>query len=141
MFHGYAGNAGAWLDKLGYVAQGFTVAAMDVRGQGGLSRETGGHLGQTLRGHVIRGLDGPPDDMLYRQVFLDTVQLARVVMDMPGVDASHVSATGASQGGALTLACAALEPRICRAAPVYPWLSDFKRVYDLRGSRPHERLR
>src|SRR4051794_34529792 len=29
MFHGYSGNAGDWVDKLGYVAQGYTVAAMD----------------------------------------------------------------------------------------------------------------
>ena len=133
MFHGYAGNAGPWLDKLGYVAQGFTVASMDVRGQGGLSQEPGGHSGPTLRGHAIRGLDGPPDDMFYRQIYLDTVQLARVVMDMPGVDPDRVSATGGSQGGALTIACAALEPRIQRAAPVYPWLTDIKRVFGLRG--------
>ena len=134
MFHGYTLDSGAWLDKLGYVAEGVTVASMDVRGQGGRSQETGGHEGPTLSGHVIRGLDGPPDDMLYRQVFLDTVQLARVVMDLPGVDPELVSATGASQGGALTLACAALEPRIRRAAPVYPWLTDIKRVFDLRSS-------
>ena len=133
MFHGYAGNAGPWLDKLGYVAQGFTVASMDVRGQGGLSQEPGGHSGPTLRGHAVRGLDGPPDDMFYRQIYLDTVQLARVVMDMPGVDPDRVSATGGSQGGALTIACAALEPRIQRAAPVYPWLTDIKRVFGLRG--------
>ncbi len=134
MFHGYTLDSGNWLDKLGYVAEGVTVASMDVRGQGGRSQETGGHEGPTLQGHVIRGLDGPPDDMLYRQVFLDTVQLARVVMDLPGVDPERVSATGASQGGALTLACAALEPRIRRAAPVYPWLTDIKRVFDLRSS-------
>ena len=133
MFHGYAGNAGPWLDKLGYVAQGFTVASMDVRGQGGLSQEPGGHSGPTLRGHAVRGLDGPPDDMFYRQIYLDTVQLARVVMDMPGVDPDRVSATGPSQGGALTIACAALEPRIRRTAPVYPWLTDIKRVFGLRG--------
>jgi cephalosporin-C deacetylase len=37
MFHGYSGNAGDWYDKLGYVSQGFVVAAMDCRGQGGQS--------------------------------------------------------------------------------------------------------
>lgn len=38
---------------------------------------------------------------------------------------------GGSQGGGLTLACAALEPRINRLAPVYPFLSDYKRVWDM----------
>lgn len=131
MFHGYSGNAGDWVDKLGYVAQGFTVAALDCRGQGGQSQDSGGHLGTTRQGHIIRGLAGPPEDMLYRQIFLDTAQLARIVMDMPQVDADRVCATGGSQGGALTIACAALEPRIHRAAPVFPFLSDYLRVWEL----------
>ncbi len=38
---------------------------------------------------------------------------------------------GASQGGALTLACAALEPRIKRAAPIYPFLCDYRRVWEM----------
>lgn len=131
MFHGYSGNAGDWVDKLGYVAQGFTVAALDCRGQGGPSQDSGGHLGTTRMGHIIRGLAGPPEDMLYRQIFLDTAQLARIVMDMPQVDADRVCATGGSQGGALTIACAALEPRVQRAAPVFPFLSDYLRVWEL----------
>ena len=99
MFHGYSGNSGDWLSKLGYVAQGFTVAALDCRGQGGLSEDRGGMVGNTLRGHIIRGLDGPPEKMLYRHLFLDTAQLARIVMDMPDVDENRVGATGLSQGG------------------------------------------
>ena len=41
MFHGYSGSAGDWTDKLPYVAAGFTVAALDCRGQGGLSQDVG----------------------------------------------------------------------------------------------------
>ena len=52
-------------------------------------------------------------------------------MNMPEVDADRVGATGGSQGGALTLACAALEPRIKRAAPVYPFLCDYQRVWEM----------
>lgn len=131
MFHGYSGNSGSWVDKLGYAAQGYTVAALDCRGQGGLSQDAGGHLGTTLHGHIIRGLDGPPEDMMYRQIFLDTAQLAKIVMEMPDVDASRVGATGGSQGGGLTLACAALEPRIRWAAPTFPFLCDYQRVWKI----------
>jgi cephalosporin-C deacetylase len=130
-FHGYSGNSGDWVDKLGYVARGFCVAALDCRGQGGNSEDPGGHQGNTLRGHIIRGLDHTPDRLYYRDVFLDTAQLARVVMGFGEVDASRVGATGGSQGGALTLACAALEPRIKRAAPVFPFLCDYKRVWEM----------
>ncbi len=121
LFHGYSQNAGDWSSKLGYIAAGFTVAALDCRGQGGLSQDTGGHLGTTLQGHIVRGLDGPVEDMLFRQIFLDTVQLARVVAALPGVDPDRMGAMGASQGGALTLACAALEPRIRRAVAGMPF--------------------
>jgi len=135
MFHGYTGDSGDWFDKLGFVAAGFTVAALDCRGQAGLSEDKGGVKGNTLYGHIIRGLEdalnGHPEKLLFRQVFLDTAELARIIMEMPDVDADRVGATGASQGGALTIACAALEPRIKRIAPVYPFLSDYKRVWEL----------
>ncbi len=135
MFHGYTGDSGDWYDKLGYVAAGFSVAALDCRGQAGLSDDKGGVSGNTLHGHIIRGLkdalEGHPEKLLFRQVFLDTAQLANIIMAMPDVDADRVGAVGASQGGAVTVACAALEPRIKRAAPIYPFLSDYKRVWEM----------
>ena len=135
LFHGYTGDSGDWFDKLGYVAAGFTVAALDCRGQAGLSEDRGRVSGNTLHGHIIRGLDDAlrevPEKMLFRQIFLDTAQLARIIMEMPDVDANRVGAMGGSQGGALTIACAALEPRIKRAAPLYPFLSDYIRVWEM----------
>ena len=131
MFHGYSGSSGDWQSKLGYAAAGFTVAALDCRGQGGRSEDVGGVPGWTLRGHIVRGLDGKPEDLLYRQIFLDTARMAQIVLDMDDVDPDRVGATGGSQGGALTLVCSALEPRVKRAAPVYPFLCDYKRVWDL----------
>ena len=136
LFHGYSGSSGDWADKLNYVARGFSVAALDCRGQGGLSEDVGGAQGNTLRGHIIRGLSDPDADKLYyRQVFLDTAQMARIVMAFPEVDASRVGATGGSQGGGLTLACAALTPTLKRAAPVYPFLCDYQRVWEMDLAR------
>lgn len=131
MFHGYSGNAGSWAEKLSYAALGFTVAALDCRGQAGTSDDIGAYPGMTWHGHIIRGLDGRPEDLMYRGIFLDTAQLAYLVMDMDHVDPARVGVTGPSQGGALTLACVALAPEIKRAAPVYPFLSDYKRVWEL----------
>jgi cephalosporin-C deacetylase len=76
-------------------------------------------------------LKGSPEKMLFQQIFLDTAQLARIIMEMPDVDANRVGVMGGSQGGALTIACAALEPRIKRAAPLFPFLSDYKRVWEM----------
>jgi cephalosporin-C deacetylase len=134
-FHGYSGDSGDWYEKLGYVGAGFTVAALDCRGQAGLSEDPGKVFGNTLHGHIIRGLDdalrGSPEKLLYRQIFLDTAQLAKIVMDMPEVDAGRIGINGGSQGGALTIACAALEPRIKRAAALYPFLCDYMRVWEM----------
>jgi cephalosporin-C deacetylase len=130
-FHGYAGNAGDWTEKLGYVACGYSVAAMDCRGQGGKSEDSGGVTGNTLKGHIIRGLDDKPENLLFRHIFLDAAQLAGIIMSMPEVDENRVGAMGYSQGGALTLACASLEPRIKRLAPVYPFLCDYRRVWEM----------
>ena len=131
LFHGYTSNSGDWFDKFAWVSQGYSVAALDCRGQGGLSQDLGGVTGTTMRGQIIRGLDDSPQKLLFRQIFLDTAQLAQIVMQMPEVDPQRVGATGASQGGGLTLACAALEPRIKRAAPVYPFLCDYQRVWEM----------
>src|SRR5207253_1898805 len=131
MFHGYSGSSGDWADKLNCVAQGFSVAALDCRGQAGLSEDPGGVRGNTLRGHIIRGLADSPDKLLFRQIYLDCAQLAAIVMAMPEVDAGRVGATGGSQGGGLTLACAALEPRVKKAAAVFPFLCDYLRVWEM----------
>ncbi|HET7615822.1 MAG TPA: alpha/beta fold hydrolase [Bacillales bacterium] len=132
MFHGYTGNSGDWLDKIAYAAHGATVLAMDCRGQGGLSEDNLTVNGSTVRGHIIRGLGDPdPDNLYYRNVFLDTVQAARILMSLDQVDPERAGALGASQGGALTAACAALEPRIKKAAAIYPFLSDYKRMMTL----------
>lgn len=130
-FHGYSMSSGEWYDKLPWAALGYSIVAMDVRGQGGASEEVGGAKGTTLNGHIIRGLDDAPENMLFRHIFLDTAQLALIVMDLPEVDESRVGVTGWSQGGALSIACAALEPRIRKAVTVYPFLSDYQRVWEM----------
>src|SRR6202012_6229939 len=109
----------------------YCVAALDVRGQGGTSQDAGVTDGPPRGGHIVRGLDDEPASLLYRHIFLDCAQLARIVMAMPEVDAGRVGATGASQGGGLAVACAALEPRVARLAPTYPFLADYLRVWEM----------
>ena len=128
-YHGYSGDGGDWSSKLGYVAAGFTYAGLDCRGQGGLSEDITPVRGTTVRGHIIRGLNDPdPKKLYYRSVFLDTAELVRILMSMDGVDPDRIGINGGSQGGGLTVACAALEPRVKCAAVQYPFLSDYCRV-------------
>jgi len=141
-FHGYAHHSADWVDKLGYALMGFSIAAMDCRGQGGLSQDSGNVKGTTQKGHIIRGLDDHPDRLLMRNIFLDTAQLAGIVMHLPEVDPDRVGAIGGSQGGGLALACAALAPQIRRVAPSVPFLCDYKRVWEMDLARDaYEELR
>ena len=104
----------------------------DVRGQGGLSQDVTPVTGTTLRGHIIRGVDDPdPKKLLFRNIYLDTVRLTRLVMAMDDVDETRIGAMGGSQGGGLTLACAGLVPELNRACAVYPFLSDYRRVWNM----------
>ena len=81
--------------------------------------------------YIIRGLQDGPEHLLFRNIYLDTAQLAGIVMGLPEVDPARVGALGGSQGGGLTLACAALEPRIRRAVPTFPFLCDYRRVWEM----------
>ena len=133
-FHGYTGNAGDWHDKLAYVnGLHCSVAALDCRGQGGPSQDLGSVSGTTFRGHIIRGLDDPdPRKLAFRQIFLDPAMLAKIVAGFEEGDPGRIGAMGGSQGGALTLACAALAPHLIkRAASTFPFLSDYQRVWEM----------
>jgi cephalosporin-C deacetylase len=141
-FHGYSADSGDWIEKLPYAGMGFCVAAMDCRGQGGISEDLGGVRGNTFKGQIIRGLDDDPRKFTFRQIFLDTAQLAKIVASFEEVDADRLGAMGASQGGGLTLACAALCPAIKRAAPTFPFLCDYQRVWEMDlAENAYEELR
>ena len=131
-FHGYSMNSGEWFEHLGWVAQGYAVLAMDCRGQGGRSHDNQAVKGWNLTGHIIRGLEeDTPDRLYYRHVFLDTARMAGIGLAMPEVEATRVFVYGGSQGGGLAIACAALEPRVAKCASVFPFLTDYRRVWDM----------
>lgn len=130
-FHGYTGEAPPWSELMQWTAAGYSVFALDSRGQGGTSEDRGGVSGTTWKGQIIRGLSDNPDKLLFKQIFLDAAAMARIAFNRPEVDEARVGALGGSQGGALTLACAALEPRIKRIAPEFPFLCDYKRVWEM----------
>ena len=130
-FHGLSGNNGCWSDMTRFVSQGYAVAYLDSRGQGGLSEDVGGAAGTTYTTPFVRGLDGPPEGLLVRDLFLDTAMLARIVMGLDYVDEKRVGVVGGSQGGALSIACAALVPEIKLCAANFPYYADYKRVWEM----------
>ena len=131
MFHGLSGYSGEWNELVKHAAEGYVVAYMDVRGQGGPSEDVGGAKGTTYTTPFMRGMDGDKHNLLMRDVFLDTALLAKIIMELDFVDENRVGVYGGSQGGALSVACACLVPQIKKCAPMFPYLSDYKRVYQM----------
>ncbi len=130
MLHGYSGQGDDFPALLSWAAQGHVAFSVDARGQAGYSEDVGGVKGNTLSGHIIRGLDDEdPKKLLFRAIFLDCAQLAYLVMKLDFVDEKDVCCMGGSQGGGLSTACASLEPRIKKASITYPFLTDYKRIW------------
>lgn len=133
VFHGYTCDSEQWSFLLGLAAAGFAVYAMDCRGQAGKSYDQLAYKGRTHHGLICHGIhDDDPQHLAVRHLMLDAAQMARIALASPCVDENRVAAYGQSQGGALTLACAALEPRITVAVSVFPWLCDYQRTYEMQ---------
>lgn len=131
-FHGYPGASRGWFEQTSFAGMGLAVLAMECPGQGGYSRDGKSREGTTASDHIIMGLDGPPEKMYYVDTFLDTCLMVKIAEQMEGIDTERIYVNGGSQGAALSLVCAALNPhRIKRCAAAYPFLSDYKRVYDM----------
>lgn len=131
-FHGYPGASRSWLEQASFPGMGCALLALDCPGQGGLGEDPGGFMGATASGHIIAGLDGPAEEMYYVRLYQDIRILCRIVRRLEGIDLDRVCINGASQGGALGIACAALDPGLPKkAAILYPFLSDFQKVWEL----------
>lgn len=130
-FHGYHTDSGDFQDKIGWAAEGFVVLAMDARGQGGLSEDRTQTSGGVMKGLIIRGMEEGKNNLYFRQVFLDTAHVARILKSMDFVNENRIYAQGASQGGGLTIACAGLVPDLYRIYVSYSFLSDYRKAYSL----------
>ena len=126
------GRGWDWADMLAYTVSGYGVVSMDVRGQSGYSQDgLRSPLGNTVKGHIIRGAVEDREHLFYKDVYLDIYQLVEIIASLPQVDGKRLSSYGASQGGALALVAAALNPRIQKTVAIYPFLSDFRRVPEI----------
>lgn len=131
-FHGYPGAGRSWLEQASFAGMGCALIALDCPGQGGLGQDIGGYTGTTVTGHIVAGLDGDPKEMYYVRLHQNIRILARIVRKLEGIDLNRVYVNGASQGGGIGIACAALNPDLIRkAAILYPFLSDYQKVWEL----------
>ncbi len=143
-FIGYGGGRGRPHEHLAWAAAGYVHLLMDTRGQG--SRwGTGGDTpdpagsGPQAPGFMTRGILDPADHY-YRRVFTDGVRAVEAVRALPGVDASRVAVTGASQGGGIALAVGGLVPDLVAVMPDVPFLCHFPRALAVTDSDPYHEV-
>lgn len=137
-FIGYTGGRDYPHQLAAHVLNGFCAFIMDSRGQGGNTGQTLSTSSGGIRGFITHGLMDP-DEYYYRNFYLDTVRAVEVVREREEVDGDRIATAGGSQGGALTIACAALSPHVRAMAPDVPWLSHFRRAVDL-ATGPYEEI-
>lgn len=78
------------------------------------------------------------DRFYYKRVYLGCVRADDFIASLPEYDGTHLGVTGGSQGGALSIVTAALDPRVKFLAAFYPALSDVTGYLQGRaGGWPH----
>ena len=96
--------------------------ALNIRGHGNSTDD----VNPGFPGYILTNL-GDKEKYIYRGAYMDCVRGIDFLCSRTEVDASRIAVEGASQGGALTFATAALAAdRIAVCAPQVPFLSDFR---------------
>ena len=132
-FIGYGGGRDLPASHLTLPALGYTLFVMDTRGQGG--RWSAGATEPANSTVMTRGITRA-EDYYYTKLFTDAVRAVETAAELAG--GSAVAVSGASQGGALALAAAALAPDLvglCHAD--VPFLCDIQRAITLAPSAPY----
>ena len=146
-YQGYNGGRGLPHEHVFWASAGYAHLVVDTRGQGSgwTTGATGDPVGSgpSQPGYMTRGIDDPHDHY-YRRVFTDAVRALGVLRSHCLVDPTQIAVTGASQGGGMALAVAALaslagEPggEIVAAMPDVPFLCDMPRAARIADSDPY----
>ncbi|MCL5048892.1 MAG: acetylxylan esterase [Firmicutes bacterium] len=144
-FAGYGGGRGLPVENLSYGALGFATFIMDTRGQGSSWRtgDTGdpehGGQGPSYPGFMTRGISDRRK-YYFTRLYIDAVRAVEEACKLDDIDQTKVFLSGRSQGGALSLAAAALgsvDIKACVAE--VPFLADFPRAIGI-GSYPYKEI-
>ena len=131
-FAGYNGGRGRALEWLHWSAVGYPHLVVDSRGQGGGWRRGDtpdpGNPGEAGSRTILTSGLSSPDQHYYSRLFTDAARATLAVGEIPAVAGRRIVVSGASQGGALSLAAAALGDGVALVMPDVPFLSHFRRA-------------
>ncbi|MEW1693134.1 acetylxylan esterase [Streptomyces sp. NPDC091265] len=141
-FLGYGADRGLPVEHTAVPVAGYAQLVVDTRGQGGaLTRDTADPgAGPQYPSLITRGILDP-DTYYYSRVYVDAVRAVDTAAELPGVDPELIAVSGASQGGGLALAAAALSGdlvKVCQAD--VPFLCDFQRAITVSPATPYAEI-
>lgn len=142
---GYGSGRGLPWDHTLFPSAGYAFLRMDNRAQGwsplwrGDTPDPVGH-GPAVPGVMTRGLEGP-HTYYYRRLFTDAVRAVDAARALPGVDPGQVVVSGVSQGGAMAIAAAALEPEVRAMLADVPFMQHVRRAVELVDTAPYSEVR
>ena len=139
VYHGYSNRAARPLDVLHLAAQGVCVLSMDCRGQNGQSQDGATYPEGHYLGWMTQGIRDPKT-YYYRYVYADALRALELLAHREEVDEKRLAVTGFSQGGALSLAVAALSERPILCLPDAPFLCDFRRAIEITPAGPYPEI-
>lgn len=123
-FHGYAGHKNSVSHYMKWLIQGYAVIAVDCRGQGrtgDYSRYTSDEMGTWVTKGIL-----DKEEYYYRKVFMDSVRAIDFACSREEIDEERIAIMGASMGGGITLAVAALDSRPKLAIADVPNMCDIR---------------
>jgi len=142
-FIGYGGGRGLAHEHVLWALAGYAHFVMDTRGQG-----SGAIVGDTpddygsgpaYPGMMTRGILDPRG-YYYRRLFTDAARAVDAVRAMPQVDPDRVAVAGASQGGGLAIAAAALGDGVSAVLADVPFLCDIPRGLWTATTGPYQEV-
>lgn len=138
-YHGYSGSKNLPVSYMAWALAGYGVFAVDTRGQNGETPDNNAYSSGSVLGCMTKGILDPYG-YYYRYAYMDCVRAIDFLRSRPEVGA--IIPTGASQGGGLTLAVAALarDKGIVAAMPDVPFLSHFRRSVEMFTEGPYREL-
>lgn len=134
-------GAGVWpyAGNIGMAEKGLITFEIGIHGIP-LDMDTGvySNLGWgALRGYMNFDLDDR-DRFYYKHVYLGCIRAVDYLFSLPQFDGSNIAVSGGSQGGALSIVTAGLDPRIKYLAAYFPALCDLTGdLHGRAGGWPH----
>lgn len=143
-YQGYNGGRGLPHEHVFWASAGYAHLVVDTRGQGSgwTTGATPDPVGSAPAqpGFLTRGIEDR-EAYYYRRAYVDAVRALEVVRRHELVDPGRVVVAGASQGGALALAVAALAPdAVAGLLCDVPFLCDVRRAASVAQSEPYLEL-